>query len=44
MSFSKILVANRGDSDRAAGAAAQPECVVREAHAGDLDAILGNHV
>jgi hypothetical protein len=48
MSFSKILIANRGDNDRAAGVAAQPERVMRVAaqpervmrvaHAGDFPA------
>lgn len=39
MSFSKILIANRGDNGRQA-AAAKPERLVREAHAGDLPAGL----
>jgi hypothetical protein len=34
--FTKILIANRGDNGRKA-VAAKPNCVVREAHAGDLD-------
>jgi hypothetical protein len=38
--FKKILIANRGDNGRQA-AAAKPECLVREAHAGDLPAGLG---
>lgn len=37
MSFSKILVANRGDQPRS-GAAAKPNRLVREAHSGDLAA------
>jgi hypothetical protein len=40
MSFSKILIANRGDNGRQADAA-QPKRMVREAHAGDLLAGLG---
>lgn len=39
--FTKILVANRGDSRKAA---AQPECLAREARAGDLDPIEVLHV
>jgi hypothetical protein len=38
MSFSKILIANRGDGMRQAQRAAKPHCVVREAHAGDFAA------
>jgi hypothetical protein len=34
--FTKILIADRGESDREAGASAKPHRVVREAHAGDL--------
>jgi hypothetical protein len=37
MSFRKILIANRGDSGRQA-AAAKPNCLVREAHAGEFSA------
>ncbi len=33
--FEKILIANRGDQPRS-GAAAQPNCMVRAAHAGDF--------
>ena len=36
--ISKILVANRGDRRRAASGAAKPECLAREARAGDLAA------
>ena len=39
MSFRKILVANRGDQPRS-GAAAKPNCLGREAHAGDFSAEL----
>ncbi len=34
--FKKILIANRGDHWRAAPGAAEPHCMVRAAHAGDL--------
>ena len=34
--FTKILIANRGDNGRFAAVAAKPNCMVREAHAGDL--------
>jgi len=37
--FSKILIANRGDNGREA-VAAQPNCVVREAHSGEIPAEL----
>jgi hypothetical protein len=33
--FSKFLIAHRSDDGRQAGAA-KPQCMVREAHAGDL--------
>jgi hypothetical protein len=39
--FTKILIANRGDSRKAA---AQPECRARKARAGDLDPIEAPHV
>ena len=35
--FKKILIANRGDNGRQA-VAAKPNCVVREAHAGEFTA------
>ncbi|WP_256378331.1 hypothetical protein [Niveibacterium sp. COAC-50] len=35
--FEKILIANRGDQSRS-DAAAKPNCMVREAHAGDFSA------
>ena len=38
MSFTKILIANRGDDERVALGAAKPKCMVREAHAGDFNA------
>jgi hypothetical protein len=44
MSFSRILVANRGDSRRAAPVAAKPECLARAARAGDRAAIEVRHV
>jgi len=31
--FKKILIANRGENDRAAGVSAQPNCMVRAARA-----------
>ena len=34
--FKKILIANRGENDRAAGVSAKPNCVVRAAHASDF--------
>jgi hypothetical protein len=42
--FSKILIANRGECGRLAAASAKPECLLRAAHAGDLDAIEARHV
>jgi len=36
--FKKILVANRGENGRVAGVSAQPDRMVREAHAGELPA------
>jgi hypothetical protein len=36
--FNKILIANRGDNGRQA-VAAKPNCMVREAHAGDFDSM-----
>jgi hypothetical protein len=36
--FSKILIANRGENGREAGASAKPNRVVREAHAGGFPA------
>jgi len=41
--FSKILIANRGESGRKA-ASAKPHCVVRAAHAGDLASMEPSHV
>jgi len=35
--FTKILIANRGDNGRQA-VAAQPDCLVRGAHAGEFTA------
>ena len=40
--FKKILIANRGDNGRKA-VAAKPNCMLREAHAGDFPA-EHNHV
>ena len=41
--FKKILIAHRGDQPRS-GAAAKPNCVVREAHAGDFNSMENPHV
>ena len=41
--FSKILIANRADNGRQA-VAAQPDCRVRAAHAGDLAPMELHHV
>ena len=41
--FTKILIANRGDSGRKA-VAATPRCLVRDAHAGDLTPMETPHV
>jgi hypothetical protein len=37
--YTKILIANRGESSRCAAASAKPHRLVREAHAGDLTPI-----
>ena len=42
--FNKILIANRGDNRRTAPVAAKPNCMVREAHAGDLTPMESSHV
>ena len=42
--FTKILIANRGESARLARASAQPHCLVREAHAGDFIPMEPTHV
>jgi len=39
--FKKILIANRGDNGRKA-VAAKPNCMVREAHAGEFTADTEN--
>ena len=36
--FKKILIANRGEIGRNAAVSAKPNCVVREAHAGEFPA------
>ncbi len=41
--FNTILIANRGDNGRQA-AAAKPECLLRAAHAGELDPMEQAHV
>ena len=41
--FKKILIANRGDQPQS-GAAAQPNCMVRAAHAGEFDTMELAHV
>jgi hypothetical protein len=38
VTFSKILVANRGDNGRKAAVAAKPDCLLRAAQPGDLAA------
>ena len=42
--FTKILIANRGESAREAGASAKPHCVVRAAHAGDFTPMESDRV
>ena len=42
--FQKILIANRGESDREASASAKPNRTVRAAHAGEFDPMERNHV
>ena len=42
--FTKILIANRGESEREARASAQPHGLVRAAHAGDFNPIEMPHV
>jgi hypothetical protein len=42
--FTKILIANRGESDREASASAKPNCLVRAAHAGEFNPIETHHV
>jgi hypothetical protein len=42
--FNKILIANRGDDGRTAAVAAQPDRVVREAHAGDVTSMESPYV
>ena len=42
--FKKILIANRGESDRSAGASAQPHRLVREAYAGEIAPVGERHV
>ncbi|HRI17250.1 MAG TPA: hypothetical protein PL196_01890 [Burkholderiaceae bacterium] len=44
MSFSKILIANRGDSGRAATASAKPNRVLRAAQAGEIPAMESGRV
>jgi hypothetical protein len=41
--FDKILIANRGDQPRS-GAAAQLNCMVHVAHAGDFSSMEMTHV
>jgi hypothetical protein len=36
--FKKILIADRGESGRTADVSAKPNCMVREAHAGEFSA------
>jgi hypothetical protein len=42
--FKKILIANRGESGRAAAASAQPHRLVRAAHAGGFTPVEARHV
>jgi hypothetical protein len=42
--FTKILIANRGESERSAGASAKPHRVVRAAHAGEFTPMERTHV
>ena len=42
--FTKILIANRGESTRAARASAQPHRRVRAAHAGEFTPVEVPHV
>jgi len=42
--FKKILIANRGESAREAGASAKPHCMARAARAGDLSPMELLHV
>ena len=42
--FQKILIANRGESDREASASAKPNRRVRAAHAGEFNPMERNHV
>ena len=42
--FDKILIANRGDNGCAAAVAAQPERLLRNAHAGELVAVGPRYV
>ena len=42
--FTKILIANRGESDREASASAKPNRRVRAAHAGEFNPMERNHV
>jgi hypothetical protein len=39
MTFSKILVANRGENGRKAAVAAKPDCLLRAAQPGELAAM-----
>ena len=41
--FNKTLIANRGDQPQS-GAAAQPNCLVHEVHAGDFSSMECTHV
>jgi hypothetical protein len=36
--FTKILIANRGENGRGAAVSAQPDCMAREARAGEFPA------
>ncbi len=42
--FKKIVIANRGEGVRNAGVSEKPECLLREARAGDLAPMEPNRV
>ncbi len=42
--FTKILIANRGENGREADVSAQPDCLVRAAHASDFNPMEETHV
>jgi len=44
MMFTKILIANRGETARTACGSAKPHCLVRAAHAGEFNPMELTHV